>query len=153
MVVVEEGVAGKPNEGERTGWDPISSTHFATHLYCLPICLDERVRSSGTSAGTGVAADIVGKALINALVIISVIALATFGVVALFYFKCTKFLFGYLMLSSAMLLGYTGGFMATVALDVWQASACISLSLSLSLSLSFSFSFPSPKGCNVGRLL
>lgn len=45
----------------------------------------------------------------NALVIVSAICCMTFGIVLLYKFKCMKFLIGYMMFTSATLLGVLGG--------------------------------------------
>jgi len=52
-----------------------------------------------------------GLSLINGLVIISVIATATFLIVLLYKYRCMKLLLGYMIFSSAALLGMLGGVM------------------------------------------
>lgn len=52
-----------------------------------------------------------GLSLINGLVIISVIAVATFVIVLLYKYRCMKLLVGYMIFSSAALLGVLGGVM------------------------------------------
>lgn len=61
-----------------------------------------------------------GQALINAIVIVSVIAAATFLLVACYYFRCIKVMVAYLIFASINLLGYTGGFMAYSAIQLWH---------------------------------
>lgn len=52
-----------------------------------------------------------GLSLINGLVIISVIAAATFVIVLLYKYRCMKLLLGYMIFSSTALLGLLGGVM------------------------------------------
>jgi len=61
-----------------------------------------------TSAG-GSTSSRLEKGFLNSLVIVSVLAMATFGVVCLYKYKCMKILIGYMMLSSVCLLGVMGG--------------------------------------------
>jgi len=49
-----------------------------------------------------------GLSLVNGLVIISFIALITFGIVLLYKYRCMKVLVGYMIFSSAALLGFLG---------------------------------------------
>ncbi|KAL1541686.1 presenilin-like protein isoform X1 [Salvia divinorum] len=48
-------------------------------------------------------------ALLNSLVFVAVVTVATFLMVLLFYFKCTKFLKYYMGFSSLLVLGFMGG--------------------------------------------
>jgi Presenilin len=59
---------------------------------------------SGDSTST-----LVGKSLVNSLVIVAALAAATCVIVLLYRFRCMKCLIGYMMLSSALLLGIMGG--------------------------------------------
>lgn len=52
-----------------------------------------------------------GYSLVNGLIIISVIAAATFFIVLLYKYRCMKLLVGYMIFSSAALLGLLGGVM------------------------------------------
>mmetsp|Transcript_530 Transcript_530/g.922 ORF Transcript_530/g.922 Transcript_530/m.922 type:complete len:630 (-) Transcript_530:1187-3076(-) len=52
-----------------------------------------------------------GLSLVNGLVIISVIATATFVIVLLYKYRCMKLLLGYMIFSSTALLGLLGGVM------------------------------------------
>ncbi|TFJ85532.1 hypothetical protein NSK_003042 [Nannochloropsis salina CCMP1776] len=61
-----------------------------------------------------------GKSLVNALTIVGVICGATFVVVLLYKFRCMKCLFGYMALSSTMLLGLMGGLLWYTALIRWD---------------------------------
>lgn len=63
-----------------------------------------------------------GQALVNAIVIVSVIALATFVLVLCYYLRCIKVMVGYLLFASVNLLGYSGGFMAISAVQLWQVT-------------------------------
>lgn len=71
---------------------------------------------SGSSAASGGAQ--FGQALVNALVIVGVIAAATFVLVLCYYFRCLKLMVGYLVFASVNLLGYSGGFMAVSAIQL-----------------------------------
>lgn len=61
-----------------------------------------------------------GKSIVNALIIVCVLAAATFGIVCLYKYRCMKLLIGYMMLSSMMLLGLMGSLMLWTALELWQ---------------------------------
>ncbi|KAL2652179.1 hypothetical protein R1flu_020307 [Riccia fluitans] len=50
-----------------------------------------------------------GGAMLNALVFVIIVALVTFLLVVLFYFRCTKFLRAYMGFSAFMVLAYMGG--------------------------------------------
>lgn len=63
-----------------------------------------------------------GNAVINALVIVGVITLATFVLVFCYYMRWLKLMVGYLMLSSTMLLGYSGGFVVWTFFQVFHVS-------------------------------
>jgi presenilin 1 len=70
------------------------------------------VYSSGPSSPSSESTSVdVGRALINAIVIVAVVACATFVLVACYYFRCLKLMLGYLIFASVNLLGYTGSFM------------------------------------------
>lgn len=59
-----------------------------------------------------------GKGVANALVIVLLILVTTCAVVALYGVGCAKCLRGYLVVSSALLLGLMGGLLAQATLDV-----------------------------------
>ncbi|KAL7686977.1 putative presenilin/signal peptide peptidase [Plasmopara halstedii] len=59
---------------------------------------------SGTNSNSGL-----GESLINAVVIICVIAVLTFGMALLYKFNCMKFLGGYIMFASTAILSFVGG--------------------------------------------
>ena len=63
-----------------------------------------------------------GKAVVNALVIIGIVGGITFFLVALFYFKCYKVVYGWLGFSFLALLGYTGAYCAQVALAAYSVA-------------------------------
>lgn len=63
-----------------------------------------------------------GNAVINALVIVGVITVATFVLVFCYYMRWLKLMVGYLMLSSTMLLGYSGGFVVYTFFQVFHVS-------------------------------
>lgn len=56
----------------------------------------------------------------NAFVMVCVICAMTFLIVLLYKFKCMKLLIGYMILSSATLLGLLGGSMFEVAIQIYQ---------------------------------
>jgi len=66
---------------------------------------------------------VIGQALVNALVIVSVICGATFVLVLCYYFRCLKLMLAYLVFASVNLLGYSGGFMVVSAIQVWHVTA------------------------------
>lgn len=61
-----------------------------------------------------------GKSLINALMIVLVLAGATGVIVLMYWLRCMKCLWGYMAFSSAVLLGLMGGAVWQSALDVFQ---------------------------------
>ena len=61
-----------------------------------------------------------GKSMVNAFIIVCVLAAATFCIVCLYKYRFMKLLVGYMMLSSMMLLGLMGGLMWWTILDKWQ---------------------------------
>jgi len=61
-----------------------------------------------------------GKSLINAIVIICVIATFTFVLVFCYWMKCMKFLLGYMIFSSGILLSLLGGIIWYTALIKWE---------------------------------
>eukprot|EP01138_Halocafeteria_seosinensis_P015973 gb/GECG01016301.1/.p1 GENE.gb/GECG01016301.1/~~gb/GECG01016301.1/.p1 ORF type:complete len:548 (+),score=64.56 gb/GECG01016301.1/:1-1644(+) len=73
--------------------------------------------SGGSSSPSGT---VIGEAVINALVIVGVITVATFLMVLLYKYRCFKCMVGYLIFASAMLLGYSGGFVAFTAIRVYN---------------------------------
>lgn len=61
-----------------------------------------------------------GKSLLNALVIVVVLAMFTFLLVFLYWMRCMKFLLGYMIFSSGLLLALMGGLVWYTALERWQ---------------------------------
>uniref|UniRef100_A0A7S4HP42 Presenilin n=1 Tax=Odontella aurita TaxID=265563 RepID=A0A7S4HP42_9STRA len=61
-----------------------------------------------------------GKSLTNALIIVSVIGGMTFVIVLLYKYRCMKCLIGYMVFSSASLLGLLGAIMLDVAVDKYR---------------------------------
>ena len=59
----------------------------------------------------------VGKGAANAGIVVGILVVATLGVVALYRFRCTNVLRGYMMLSSGLLLGLLGGVLALASLE------------------------------------
>jgi len=64
--------------------------------------------------------EIFGKALLNALIMICGVIVMTFGIVALFYFRCYKTLAGVIMFTTVVALGYNFGFMLMNAIDIYD---------------------------------
>ncbi|CAJ1935656.1 unnamed protein product [Cylindrotheca closterium] len=62
----------------------------------------------------------IGFALANGLIMVSVICLMTFVIVMLYRFECMKCLIGYMMLCSTTLLGFLGGHMYWVAIQIYR---------------------------------
>jgi presenilin 1 len=62
----------------------------------------------------------VGLSVTNALIIVSVICALTFVIVLLYKYRCLKLLIGYMVLSSAALLGVLGGNMFRMAIIVYN---------------------------------
>ena len=58
--------------------------------------------------------------LANSLIMVSVICAMTFGIVILYKFRCMKFLIGYMMMSSATLLGVLGGDLWYTAIQIYR---------------------------------
>lgn len=50
-----------------------------------------------------------GGAILNALALVAVVTIATFGLVALFYFRCGKFIWVYMGFSGFTILAGLGG--------------------------------------------
>ena len=61
-----------------------------------------------------------GKSFVNAIVIVCVLALVTFVLVFCYWMKCMKFLIGYMIFSSGILLGILGGLIWYTALLRWD---------------------------------
>lgn len=66
------------------------------------------------------AATNLGLSLLNGLIIISVIAAATFVIVLLYKYKCMKILMGYMVIASASLLGLLGGVMFLTFMERYE---------------------------------
>jgi presenilin 1 len=62
----------------------------------------------------------IGLALANGLVMVSAICLMTFVIVLLYRYECMKCLIGYMMLCSTTLLGFLGGHMYWVAIQIYR---------------------------------
>jgi presenilin 1 len=61
-----------------------------------------------------------GKSFVNAIVIVCVLALVTFVLVFCYWMRCMKFLTGYMIFSSGILLGMLGGLIWYTALLRWD---------------------------------
>lgn len=58
--------------------------------------------------------------IVNTFVMICFIAAMTFGIVFLYKYRCMKLLIGYMVFSSASLLGFLGDYMGTVAIEIYR---------------------------------
>lgn len=56
----------------------------------------------------------------NAFVMVLVIAAMTFGIVFLYKYRCMKILIGYMVFSSASLLGVLGDYMTSIAVEIYR---------------------------------
>jgi presenilin 1 len=56
----------------------------------------------------------------NAFVMVLVIATMTFGIVLLYKYRCMKVLIGYMVFSSASLLGVLGDYLGTLAIEIYR---------------------------------
>jgi presenilin 1 len=56
----------------------------------------------------------------NAFVMVLVIAAMTFGIVLLYKYRCMKILIGYMVFSSASLLGVLGDYLSTLAIEIYR---------------------------------
>jgi len=74
-----------------------------------------KIDESGSSAGKNLAVSIV-----NTLVMVLVIGTMTFGIVILYKYRCMKFLIGYMIFSSASLLGLLGDYMLSMAIEIYH---------------------------------
>lgn len=96
------------------------------HIICflpLPRRRNYLVYNQGGSSGGGgggSSGEQIGQALVNAIVIVSVICAATFVLVLCYYFRCIKLMVAYLIFASVNLLGYSGGFMVVTAITVYR---------------------------------
>lgn len=91
-------------------FDAALSSGLSTYL----VFNQDAAAAAGKSDGT-----LFGEGLLNALVIVSAIAAATFVMACCIYFRLTFLLAGYIMVAMTMLLGYTGGFMVYTSLTVY----------------------------------
>lgn len=62
----------------------------------------------------------IARSLANGLVLVSVICMMTFVIVLLYKFECMWFLIGYMMFCSCTLLGFLGGHMWWVAIQIYN---------------------------------
>ena len=111
---------------------PVSITMILSALAVVYINTDETIREGeealssayeafdNTAGGEASTAQTLGLSLLNALIIVSVICAMTFVIVLLYKYRCMKILVGYMILSSAMLLGFLGGVMFDVAINKWE---------------------------------
>mmetsp|Transcript_28460 Transcript_28460/g.36942 ORF Transcript_28460/g.36942 Transcript_28460/m.36942 type:complete len:432 (+) Transcript_28460:180-1475(+) len=108
---------------------PVSVTMLLASLATVYVQNDATNQNNGlsayeiydTSSGSGTSASVrLGESILNSLVIVCVLAAATFGMVLLYKFRCMKCLVGYMMFSSVMLLGAMGGMVLWTLLDKWQ---------------------------------
>jgi hypothetical protein len=74
-------------------------------------------RNAGQQENKGVA---LGQSIANGIVIVAVICVMTFVIVLFYKYRCMKCLLGYMVISSAMLLGFLASAMFQVAIDRFQ---------------------------------
>lgn len=109
---------------------PVSLTMILTALCVVYINTEETIQQGeqalsnayevfDNSSSSSTAATL-GFSLLNALIIVSVICAMTFGIVLLYKYRCIKCLLGYMMFSSASLLGFLGGTMFQVAINKYN---------------------------------
>lgn len=60
-----------------------------------------------------------GGAILNALVFILTVTVATFILVCMFYFRCTKFIWGYMAFSGFMIFAWLGGGIAVQLIQIY----------------------------------
>eukprot|EP00548_Thalassiothrix_antarctica_P002805 CAMPEP_0194134546 /NCGR_PEP_ID=MMETSP0152-20130528/4618_1 /TAXON_ID=1049557 /ORGANISM="Thalassiothrix antarctica, Strain L6-D1" /LENGTH=510 /DNA_ID=CAMNT_0038830335 /DNA_START=118 /DNA_END=1650 /DNA_ORIENTATION=- len=107
---------------------PVTITMILSSLVVRYVNTEETIRETQQAlsvyeafdtddAGT---AKTLGLSLLNGLIMVSVIGGMTFGIVLLYKYRCMKCLMGYLMFSSAMLLGFLGGVILYVAIDKYE---------------------------------
>ena len=63
------------------------------------------------------------KSVGNTLVMVTAIGCMTFGIVLLYKYRCMKCLIGYMICSSAMLLGFMGGILTDLFLQIYKIPA------------------------------
>lgn len=109
---------------------PVSLTMIMTALSVIFINTEETLAQGEQAlsdayevfdnSSTSSTAATLGFSLLNALIIVSVICAMTFGIVLLYKYRCLKCLLGYMMFSSAGLLGFLGGTMFQVAINKYH---------------------------------
>ena len=92
------------------------------------------VYASTTNDSAGV---VFGKSALNALVIVSFMAVMTFVIVLCYKYRCMKLLTGYFMFSFSCLLGLTGGYVIETALQVYN----VFISVPTFVFLMYNFAF------------
>jgi presenilin 1 len=108
---------------------PVSLTMILSSLAVIYINNDETMASSEelysqtynvveVDDSNSTAAN-VGASIINTTIIVSVICAATFIVVLLYKFRCMKIFYGYMVIVTALLLGYFTSNMFIVAIEVY----------------------------------
>eukprot|EP00611_Tribonema_gayanum_P023646 TRINITY_DN5010_c0_g1_i2.p1 TRINITY_DN5010_c0_g1~~TRINITY_DN5010_c0_g1_i2.p1 ORF type:complete len:365 (+),score=135.66 TRINITY_DN5010_c0_g1_i2:120-1214(+) len=140
-----DATAEQPQSQEPAGQLSVDDVLYAAHSFMAvakPVCLTMVLAAlctayidagGGASSGMGAyevysmdqttgdtSSALLGKSLVNSLVIVAVLAGATTLIVLLYKFRCMRCLLGYMMLSSVSLLGLMGGLVFLTALDMWQ---------------------------------
>jgi len=92
-----------------------AATEQALNVYTV---IDTEPDDNGESSASQI-----GTSVVNALVIVSVIGALTFVIVLLYKYRCMKCLIGYMVVSSALLLGFLAAQMLQVAIDKYQWTA------------------------------
>jgi len=108
---------------------PVVITMILSSLAVIYINTEETIREAADALSVYEAfstdndtstAKTLGLSLLNGLIIVSVIGAMTFVIVLLYKYRCMKCLLGYMMFSSAMLLGFLGGIIFNVAINKYH---------------------------------
>ena len=111
---------------------PVSITMILSALAVVYINTEETIREGeealsaayeafdNTAGGEASTAQTLGLSLLNALIIVCAIGAMTFVIVLLYKYRCMKILVGYMIFSSALLLGFLGGVIFDVAINKWD---------------------------------
>lgn len=105
---------------------PVTITMILSALVVIYINTDETIEAGEDAlsvyetfhpSSEASTAQNLGISLVNTLIMVSVIGAMTFVIVLLYKYRCMKILLGYMMFSSAMLLGFLGGVIFNVAIN------------------------------------
>lgn len=111
---------------------PVSITMILSALAVVYINTEDTIREGeealseayeafdNTAGGEASTVQTLGLSLLNALIIVCVIGAMTFVIVLLYRYRCMKILVGYMIFSSALLLGFLGVVIFDVAINKWE---------------------------------